>query len=192
LRTKSKLTENERTELDARIEAMRAESMTKEQLAADKQKKLEKAAKDSADKLTAERDGWKARYTDQTINTAILAGATGEVKAYNPQQLISMLKPQTQLVEELNDEGKPTGNFIPKIQIISKDDKGKEVALVLPVGEAIKKMSEMDEYANLFVGKSVGGVFRLPGGNPASRKLADLARTDPKAYREARAAGQKE
>ncbi len=66
---------------------------------------------------------------------------------------------------------------------------GKPVTLDVSVKDAVKRMREMDEYANLFIGDGTGGTGgstrNSSGGN---LNVAELAK-DPVKYREARKAG---
>ena len=75
-----------------------------------------------------------------------------------------------------------------KVKITEKDKDGRTITLDLPVDEAVKKLTEKDEFANLFKGKGTGGL----GGQNRDGKAPDIeaiARTDPAKYRELRKAG---
>ena len=188
LKTSANLTAEERTALETRIENLRQEYMTKEELTKREKDKLKKDMETSMQTLTTERDGWKNRYTDATIMRNI-TDAAAENKAYRPQQIVAILRSTTRLVEALDGEGKPTGELIPKVTLSDVDKDGKSVTLDLSVKDAVKRMREMGEYANLFVGEGTGGVGgqNRSGGGPVG-SLANVA-TDPAKYREARRKG---
>jgi hypothetical protein len=187
LKTKATLTDEERTALEGRIETFKRELMTKEELAKKDREKLEKQYKDDQLKLSTERDNWKNRYVESTIVRAITDAAV-LTKAFVPEQIVAIVRPMTRLVEELDSEGKPTGNLIPKVTLSDVDKTGKSVTLELSTAEAVKRMREMDRYLNLFQSEGVGGVggiTRKPGGVVDLRELAK----DPVKYREARQKG---
>jgi len=189
LKTKATLSSEERSELEKRIADTTKDLQTREQTAASEREKLVKAHKKELEVLNTERDSWKKRFTESTIKTSIIsAAAASSPKAVNPEQILVILQPNTRLVEELDGEGKPTGNLIPKISFKDKDSKGKPVVLDLSPSEALKRMSEMEEHFNLFAaeGSSGFGKFRASKGKDVSMK--ELAK-DPEAYRKARNEG---
>jgi len=189
IKAKATLTDQERQELESRVETMRNELLTKEELAKKEQDKLSKKYSEDTTKLTAERDAWQQRFTDSTIQRSITDAAVTS-KAYSPKQIVAILQPDTRLVESLDAEGHPTGEMIAKVEFSDVDKDGKPVTLDLTIAEAVKRMSEMDEYANLFKTDGVGGV----GGTNNARGTKSLdvkkiAATDPALYRKLRAEG---
>ena len=74
------------------------------------------------------------------------------------------------------------------ISFADKDTEGKPVTLELSPQDAVKRMSEMDQYLNLFKGDGSGGLgaSSRPGGKPAD--IVELSK-DPKKYRQARKDG---
>jgi hypothetical protein len=185
LRGRSTLTEQEKLDLENRVTELSKTLMTKEELMKQEQDKAAKRAAQERDQLTSEANTWKTRFTEKTINGSIISeAATNE--AINPQQLVAILRPNTRLVEVLED-GKPTGEYETVVTYQTKDDKGKPVKLDLPVGDAIKKMKEDSNYMNLFKGTGTGGIGgqNRGGGSGGGTTLASVAH-DPVAYREAR------
>jgi hypothetical protein len=188
LRAKANLTEEEREQYDKRIDSMKNELLTKEQLTQKEKAKLEKEYKKQVDVLTGERDSWKGRYTEATITRAITDAAVSN-DAYVPGQIVAIMRPNTQLAEELDGEGKPTGNLVPMVELKDTDKDGKPVTLKLSPKEAVKRMKEMDDYLNLFKGEGTGGMGGMNrGGSAKQTDLRELAR-DPAKYRAARKAG---
>jgi hypothetical protein len=187
LKSKSRLTQEEREDLDKRIAQMQNELLTKEELAKKERERLLKKHDDVVSSLAKERDNWKDRYVNSAIKRSITdAAATND--AYNPQQIVALLQSDTRLVEKLDDSGKPTGEFVPKIRFSDTDKEGKPVALDLDPTEAVKRMKELEHYQNLFKGTGVGGI----GANnqPSGKKLdAKKLASDPAAYRQARKDG---
>lgn len=188
LKQKSTLSDEERTALETRIETLRTESLSKEELAKREKDKILKLHETEKTSLTGERDLWKSRYTDASIVRSI-SDAASEFKSYRPSQIVAILRPNTRLVEALDDAGKPSGNFIAKVTLSDVDKEGKPVTLDVSVSDAVKRMKEMEEYANLFISEGTGGVggsTRNSGGKELSKE--ELAK-DPVKYREARKKG---
>lgn len=187
MKNKANLTAQEREEIEQRLESVKSEFMTKEELLKQEKTKAEGKLKSELDAKTKEAENWKINYTKSTINRSITDAAVAN-DAFNPKQIVAQLSPNTRLVEVLNEENKPTGEFLAKVKITEKDKDGKEVTLDLEVGEAVKKMSEQDDFANLFKGKGVGGAG---GQNRGGGRAPDLvtAAKDPATYRRLRKEG---
>ena len=187
LRSKATLTTKERSELDKRIETLQQELLTKEEQAKHETAKLKKISEEHIQSLEKGLEDWKNRYTTATIATALTQAAI-EHKAKNPQHIISLLGPITHLAEKLDDEGKPTGNFIPKVRFDTVKD-GKPITLELPPSEAVKRLSEMDEHLNLFNPDGSGGTGRQHRDQQTGKVDIHELVKDPSAYRKARKEG---
>lgn len=184
LRSKAQLTQQERDELEGRIENMKNEHLTKDELAAKERQKLEKQYKEETEKLTKQAATWQARFTESTILRSITdASVTND--AFDPEQVAAILRPNTSLLEVLED-GKPTGNFAAKVKFADVDKDGKPVTLELEVPQAVKRMKELDRFKNLFKDTSSGGLGarNTGGGNPL-----DITKLTPEQYRKARKEG---
>ena len=191
LQGKANITKEERTELETANDSLRTSLMTEKQRAADTQKKEKEKHTSEVTKLTGERDDWKNRFTNSTIDRAIVDAAVVN-EAFVPNQLVSILKPDTNLAEILDDEGKPTGELEPKVRFVDKDKEGKKITLSLTVPEAVKKMTEQDQHLNLFKGKGTGGLGGANrGGDSKPQDLAALAKNNPAEYRKRRQEGAK-
>jgi hypothetical protein len=98
-----------------------------------------------------------------TLVTNSLTDAAVKGKAFNPNQVVTLLKPHTRVEEIVGDDGKPTGKFTTKVKLPAKDKDGNPTILELGPTEAVKQLSEMpDEYGNLFISGAAGG---LGGGS---------------------------
>lgn len=186
--TKAQLTAQQTQELNARLEQIQTEMLTKEEQARLAAEKARKAHKMEKEQLTTERDDWRRRFTESTIERS-LTDAAASNNAFSPRQIVAILGPHTQLAEVLDDEGQPTGQLAPKVKYRTKDKEGKPVTLDLSPMDAIKRMKEEEEYLNLFRGEgaSGAGLRSQPGGKKPN--ISELAK-DPAAYRKARKAGQ--
>lgn len=189
LQKRSNLSKEEREELESRIEETQKTLRTEKETAEQERQKLIKNHKKELDSTTVERDSWKKRYTDEKIENSILGAAgSSNPKVVNPEQILIFMRPNTRLVEELGEDGKPTGKYVPKVTFKDKDKNGKPITLELAPSEAIKRMSEMEEHFNLFSAEGVSGFNRFRASKGKDLNLRELAK-DPVAYRKARKEG---
>jgi len=187
MKSKASLTAQEREEIEARLESVKSEFMTKEEMLKQEKERVEKKLKTDLDSKTKEADTWKAKFTQSTITRSITDAAVA-AEAFSPRQIVAQLSNNARLVEVLDGSNKPTGEFVAKVKITETDKDGKDITLDLEVGEAVKKMSDQAEFANLFKGKGTGGTG---GQNRGGGKATDLktAAQDPATYRRLRAEG---
>lgn len=189
LKTKAGMTEKERNDLQAKIQALEESHMSKEEIAKRQIEKLNAEKADKERKLTEERDAWQKRYTDSTIDTSII-NAASKNDAYNSTQIQAILRPYTTLLDEMGKDGEPTGKLIPKVYLPDVDDKGTPFKHDLTVEQAVKHLKERDEYKNLFRDTSVGGLGNQNVNRSGKRKTAaEYAKEGPEAYRKAKAEG---
>lgn len=181
-RNRANTTAAEKEALDIRIEELRATQMTQEELRKKDDAKKTRKSQEELDAAKKEAAAWQNRFTKSTIQREIIQAASLPAhKAHNPKHVVNELEPLTRLVEELDPEGKPTGNLVPKIKLTTKDKDNKPVTLDMTVTEAVKWMSEQDEHDSLFISGATGGL----GGNSGSQRRggnADEAPTDPAEY----------
>lgn len=186
LRSRSNLTAKEREDQAKRLEELENQLLTKEELSRKEIKKKEEEHKRLLESLTGERDIWRTRYEGDTIVRS-LTDAAARHEAYNPSQIVSILRSNTRVSEVLKD-GEPTGEFEVKVKLDTVDDKGKPIQLDLTPVEAVKHLSESDDFLNLFKNKSQGGFGGRGSGSSGKSTPAELAK-DPAAYRKARKEG---
>jgi len=184
LKAKQNLTNEERENLEAKVKELRQTNMTAEQL---KKEQEEKLRTDYEGKLTAalrEKEDWKKLFTTTEIQRSIVDAAAAH-EAYVPAQVVAILGPTTRLSEALDDEGKPTGKYTPLVSLQDVKE-GKPITLELTPEDAVKRMSEMDQFLNLFKGKGAGGIGgQNRGGSGKGGKLtqAEAASKGPEFYR---------
>lgn len=175
-RNRATTTAAEKQQLDERIEQLKGEFATKEELATrDTQKKL-KELEDQKKKSDAEARTWQDRFRKNKVNVDLNQAAVTE-KAFNPNQVVTILTPMTRLVEVTGDDGKPTGEYETRIKLTSKDKEGKPVVLDLTPTEAVKQLKEMpEEYGNLFISGANGGLgltnLNRGGGSKPAHELS--------------------
>jgi hypothetical protein len=85
--------------------------------------------------------------------------ATHAIDAFDPDQIKAILRPKTKKVERLDEQNKPTGEYMAQVDWVTVDKEGKEVRLKLSVKDTIKSMKENPaKYGNLWKTKAQGGL----------------------------------
>ena len=176
----------EREELQQRIDDLQAQYMTTEEKARQEAARKEKEYSQELKNAVEARDTWQKKHARLVIDTEI-ASAAIEHDAVHFEQIAALLNPKAKLVEKLDEEGQPTGEFEPKVSFKDTDKDKKEIILELTIDEAVKRMRELPKYANLFHTAKKGGLGSS-GSAGAGKKtdLARIAREDPKEYRRLR------
>lgn len=173
LKSRSNLTAQEREEMESRLLALKTESMSKEEKAKlalqTEQKKWEaenKTLKEAHEKANS-------KYREYRIQNDLVAAAAG-AKAFNPRTVVALLRSDTDLVEVLGEDGKPTGDDAVKVKYKTKGADGKPVILELEPAEAIKRLSEDEEHAFMFQSSGSGGGGNNNRGNTGKVSGEDL------------------
>lgn len=159
----------EKQTLEERIETLRSEFATKDEL---KERETSKRVKELETKLQreeAERSTWKSKWERDKKNVDLTQAAASE-KPYNSATVVMVLNPWTRLQEIVDDSGKGTGEFETKVKVPTKDKDGKPVVLDLDPLEAVKQLKEMPDYLNLFIDPAKGGLG-LGNNNRGGGKL---------------------
>lgn len=189
LRAKADLTDSERREVDKRIEEMTNQLLSKEELSKREREKIIKNYEEKITELSKGVENWQNRFYETTINTELMNAAVAN-DAYNPEQLLAILRPRTALVEETDSDGNKTGKFKTLVKLMIKNDKGENLPLDLSPKEAVKKMAELDEYLNLFKSGGAGGIGGINRTNQSgSIDIAKIAKEDPLRYAQLRKEG---
>lgn len=180
MKKSASLTASEKDKLETQISDLSRSIMTKEQLAQEEQKKLKKQFDETAQNLTRERDEWKNRYTQSTIERSIIDEGVRS-KAFVPEDLIALLGPSTSLTEEKTPDGQSTGRLVPRVSFKDVDAEGKQVTLDLSVPEAVKRMTELPRYGHLFETTAKSGLG-MSGGNPNGPNNVDVSKLTVEEY----------
>lgn len=190
LKKRSNMTAEERKAFEERVETLKKEIYTKEELAQQEVSKLNKKHEAELTDLKAKHDTLWSRYQDETIVRSITDAAVAkDQEAINPSHIVAILRPNTHLVETKDDDGNATGNYEIRVTFRTTNKDGKVVDLELTPAEAVKRMSEMDEHSALFKSSARGGINGTNrGGKGAETDIAELAK-DPAAYMKARKDG---
>ena len=181
LREKSKLTTEERNNLDTRIETLNSTIKTQDELAKDKLATATREAADEKAKLTGAATTWQNRY-EASLKASAIAEAAVKHDAVSVSQLTAILQPMTRVDEILDDDGKGTGMFAVKVKVPHVNDKKEDVVLDLNVGDAVDHLKKQKEFFNQFKATLNGGLGAENTGAETPEDLATIAR-DPVKYR---------
>ncbi len=178
----------ERDELRAQLEKLNAEGITQENRdalqarideLANAGKTLEERTKESLankdkewakkyDVSQGEIKKWRTEYETYRAETEVLKAGV-EYKATNPSQIYRMIKSDIFYVETLDENNKGTGKYVPKMKVEVKE--GNETkTLELSIPEGIKKMSEMEDFSNLFGSGASSGLGGSNNGSGTGNK----------------------
>jgi len=177
----TKLSDEERTTLEGRIEGLKKEVFTKEELAREERKKARSAHEEEVTQLKTRGDTWKKKFADAEIRRALTDAAVAQ-KAFQPSQVVALTRGTTNLVPVVGDDGEQTGDFKIIVDFTETSEEGETKTLQLEPTEAIKRMSEQPANANLFEGKGTGGAGDRNTGPGGEKDLRELAK-DTEAYR---------
>jgi hypothetical protein len=174
------LTKDNLESLQARIDELTNEGKSREQLAKEKEDRLIRQYTTDIEKHKGSSERWQKLYADTRIDTEIFQAA-GSKKARNPDQIRAILKPLVSLREDLGEDKKPTGTYTPRVKWSEKDKEGNPVVLDLSVTEAVSRMYESEDHANLFDSGGTGGLGNYSGTTkPGGKK--DLSELTPEEY----------
>jgi len=184
------LTEKERQTLQENLETIQGQLRSKEQQAAQEKKELEAAYQGKLAATMRRAEIAEARWRDSTIMRA-LQDAAVEHESYNTRQVVTLLKDWTKLVEKVDANGKGTGQFDVMVDFPDKDaTTGQEIKTARTPSEAVKRMTELPEFQNLFkrnVVSGVGGNSAIGGLTPGSNGKIDVRNLTPDQYQKVRA-----
>lgn len=158
--------------LQSRIDELENFGKSQEQLAKEAQTKLQK--KYDAELKTA-RDGethWKSSYENYRLDTEIKTAARDK-KARNADQVHAILRGKSVLRPILDESKKPTGQYDTRVIWNEKGENGEDVSLELSVTDAVARMFDSPDHANLFESGSVGGIGGYQNASGTKGKQKD-------------------
>jgi len=166
-----RLSQEERDSYASRLEDVEKQYKTAEQLADERVKKINEETKQRVEALSKEKEQYKMEYENLRIDQELVQ-ESALAEELIPGQLKKLLRADTTLVDELDEETKkPTGRKVVRVNFDDEKD-GKAIKLVLPVKETLKRMKELpDRFGNFFKGSGrggIGGSNGLGGGTPGT------------------------
>ncbi len=166
------LTEGARAQIQEKLEDVQKTYLTKEETLLNEKKKIEtelsREVKEWKEQAVRWEDQFKQTLVDRTLQDAAIVH-----EAFNPSQMISLLRPMTKVAEKLDDQGKPTGTYevIVDLNDVNSETGASQVTRRAPE-DAVKRMKELkDLYGNLFKPNVVSGIGggTAQGGNATGK-----------------------
>lgn len=170
--------------LQGRITELENLGKTQEQIANERQQKLSKDYENKLTSKTQEAESWKNNYITYRLDSEIKSAAANK-KARNADQVLAILKPNSSIREVLGDDKKPTGSFDTRVKWREVDKDGKPIELDLSITEAVDRMAESPDHANLFDSGTNGGLggFNSPGRKNGEKDPGDMTMDEYMAWR---------
>ena len=165
------LTKEEKDNLAKQVSTIKTTLETEKQRAAREKAEQKNQFDQQVSELTAERDRYKGLYEGSTIKRSISDAASAN-KAINNAQVMAILEPNTSLIEDIDDDGIGLGTYKPVVKFADKDKEGNSVQVQYTPAEAVKRMTELSDFANLFESTNKGGAGKTNEGE--SGKATDL------------------
>jgi hypothetical protein len=147
--------------LEGKIQELSDSLLTKEELAKKQLADAENAYKTQLETTTQQSQFWEKSFKSSLVETA-LSAAAAEHNAFSATQLGMLLAGQAKVVQKTDAKGNPLPEFEVKLPV-NIDGKTVEV----PAKEAIGKMRENPDFANLFRVKGTPGAGATLNNTPA-------------------------
>ena len=182
------LSEEERGKMEENLADVQKKLRTKEEDAKFQLKKVKDAHVTELSEAKESAKVWEERFYTSSIDRALQDAASSN-EAYNNSQIVSLLRPMTKLKPKLDDAGKETNDFETVIDFPDIDDKGIKVITQRTPEDTVKRMKEIDDYANLFksnVVSGVGGNSVTGGHTPGSDGQIDVTKLTIEQYAQIR------
>jgi uncharacterized spore protein YtfJ len=183
------LSEKERQTLEENLATVQGQLRTKEEQAKMEKKQLEEQLTSKIKEHESRASEWENRYKTETVARS-LQDAAVNADAFQPSQIVALLKPMTRLVEEIDEKnGKSTGRFKSVVDFPDVDAEGNPTVTVRTPAEAVKRMKDLPLiYGNLFKSNVVSGIGAnsatgVPTGSDGKINLRNLSAEQ---YREIR------
>jgi hypothetical protein len=178
------LSDDEKQSLQKRIDELESQFLTEKEKA-DRAAEQERTQYTShIEDLDKERTHWRSQYQTEVVTNGIRSAAAAN-KAFDAEQISALLGQHVEFKDILDDDDKPTGKVKPVVKFPDVDKKGNPVTLEYTIPEAVKRMTELEKFANLFedtMRSGVGGSKN--GGRPAGK--IDITKLSPEEYRKLR------
>jgi uncharacterized protein (UPF0128 family) len=78
--------------------------------------------------------------------------------AFNPEQVVAILRPKTEVVADIDDDGKETGRYKALVTFDTKDDKEESITVIEDPAKIVKRMQDEERYMNLFKSDKTAGL----------------------------------
>lgn len=157
------LTKEEKEALAKQVSTIKQSLETEKQKAAREKAEQKTQFENQIAELSSTRDRYKQLYESSTIKRSISDAASAH-KAIQNIQVLAILEPNTSLVEDTDENGQGLGTFKPVVKFTDTDKEGKPVQVLYSPADAVKRMTELREFSNLFESTNKGGLGRNTAG----------------------------
>lgn len=174
------LSQEERDKLQARLDDVQKSLRTKEQQAEYERKQAEEKYRNELTTAEEKAQYWENLFKQETVARSLQDAASG-ADAFNPNQIVGLLKPFTELKDV---EGKLT----PMVDFPDVDEKtGEEIRTLRTPADAVKRMRDLPKiYGNLFKSNVVSGVGAGNADISGDADAVDYSNMDAETYRKHR------
>jgi hypothetical protein len=190
--TNQNLTQEQRVQLEEKLEDLQKTFRSKEQQLEHERKQLEEKYSKELTGLKESAQTWEQRFKN-TMLERTLQDASVKHEAYNPAVMTSLLKTMAKVIEKTDDQGRGTGEWTTIVDLTDVDAKtGETIVTRRNPEDAVKRMKELPEYAMLFKCNVVSGIGAgtatgsgRPGSGPldpstlTTEQYMELRRKDP-------------
>ena len=187
----ARLTSADNKDLTDRIESLRKQGLTAQQIAAEDATKAEtQYAKDLKDAKESAVT-WEQRYKTEKIDKAII-DAAGHHNAFDSEQILAILRPKAKLIERKDAANDPTGDFQVRVDLQDNNEDGVLTEFEFSAGDAVNRMTTMTRHMNLFKGAGSEGLnLHQQSSKKADGEydLDEIIKTNPKLYEKLRNEG---
>lgn len=156
------LSQEERERLEQQLEDLQKQHRTKEEQAKHEKKQLQERYENELQEYKEAAIRWERQHKEFLVERSLLDAAVSN-DAFLPEQIYDVVRKWTKLVEAVDENGKPTGQLKPMVDLPDVDaDTGKPIITQRTPMEAIERLKELQP--NLFKPNVVPGV----GGNSST------------------------
>ena len=180
-----KLTNEQKTAMEAELEEFRKNTLTAEEYAKREQKKLQEQYDSQLTEAQKESQDWQSRHNQLKIGYEISSAASKYgVLPEAVEALEAVLRSKTKIVPVEGDEG--IEGYQARVDFVDRTAEGKPLPVELSVEEAIKLMKDKeDQYGYMFQGAK-GGLGGNSGRPGAKGKSVDFSKLSPAEYQRIR------
>lgn len=176
------LTQDERDKMKSRLDDLQKSYRTKEQQIEYEKKKAQEEWEEKLKEENERADKWENMFKKETMDRSLQDAAMG-TDAFNPNQIVSLLRPYTQLKDD-----EESGSLKAMVDFPDIDEKtGEPVNTLRTPQDAVKRMRELPKmYGNLFKSNVVSGVGAGNASGTGDLDSMDYSKLTPEQYRKNR------
>lgn len=176
----------DREKLQRELEDLQASFRTKEQQAEYERKQAAQKYQKELQETQQRAERWENMFRREKIDRSLLDAAGSD--AFNPTLIVDLLRPATELREEIDPTGAPTGQLVPMVSFNDIDEKtGEPIKTLRTPTEAVKRMKELPSlYGGLFKSNVVSGVGAGSAEGTSRKGPIDPTALTPEQYRKLR------